>query len=47
VELPKFTRTLEELKDIKEKWIYFVKNAGNMKMIPKQMENPKELREAF
>ena len=47
VELPKFTRTLEELKDIKEKWIYFVKNAGNMKMIPKQMENPKEFREAF
>jgi predicted transposase/invertase (TIGR01784 family) len=47
VELTKFTKTLEELKDIKEKWIYFVKNAGNMKMIPKQMETPKELREAF
>jgi len=47
VELPKFTKTLEELKDIKEKWIYFVKNAGNMDMIPKQMQKPKELREAF
>ncbi len=47
VELPKFTKTLEELKDIKEKWIYFVKNAGNMKMIPKEMREPKELREAF
>jgi predicted transposase/invertase (TIGR01784 family) len=47
VELPKFTKTLEELKDIKDKWIYFVKNAGNMKMIPKEMEEPKELREAF
>ena len=47
VELPKFTKTLEELKDIKDKWIYFVKNAGDMKMIPKELEEPKELREAF
>jgi predicted transposase/invertase (TIGR01784 family) len=47
VELPKFTKTLEELQDIKDKWIYFVKNAGNMTMIPKELEKPKELREAF
>ena len=47
VELPKFTKTLEELKDIKDKWIYFVKNAGTMKMIPRELEEPKELREAF
>jgi predicted transposase/invertase (TIGR01784 family) len=47
VELPKFTKTLEELKDIKDKWIYFVKNAGTMTMIPRELEEPKELREAF
>jgi predicted transposase/invertase (TIGR01784 family) len=47
VELPKFTKEVKELKDIKEKWIYFVKNAGNMKMIPKELEEPKELLEAF
>jgi predicted transposase/invertase (TIGR01784 family) len=47
VELPKFTKTLEELKDIKDKWIYFVKNAGTMKMIPRELQEPKELREAF
>ncbi len=47
VELPKFEKTLEELEDIKDKWIYFVKNAGNMTMIPHQLEEPKELREAF
>jgi predicted transposase/invertase (TIGR01784 family) len=47
VELPKFTKTLGELKDIKDKWIYFVKNAGDMTMIPKELEEPKELREAF
>ena len=47
VELPKFTVTLEELKDVKEKWIYFVKHAGNMTMIPKELEAPSELKEAF
>ncbi|MGD2089757.1 MAG: Rpn family recombination-promoting nuclease/putative transposase [Candidatus Aminicenantes bacterium] len=47
VELPKFTKTLEKLKDIKEKWIYFVKNAGDMTMIPKELQEPKELRRAF
>jgi predicted transposase/invertase (TIGR01784 family) len=47
VELAKFTKKVKELKDIKEKWIYFVKNAGNMDMIPKKMQKPKELREAF
>ncbi|MCP5105751.1 MAG: Rpn family recombination-promoting nuclease/putative transposase [bacterium] len=47
VELPKFTVQLEQLKDIKEKWIYFVKNAADMTMIPKELEAPSELKEAF
>jgi predicted transposase/invertase (TIGR01784 family) len=47
VELPKFEKALEELVDIKDKWIYFVKNAGTMTMIPHQLEEPKEIREAF
>jgi len=47
VELPKFSKTLEGLKDIKDKWIYFVKNAGDMTMIPRELQEPKELREAF
>jgi predicted transposase/invertase (TIGR01784 family) len=47
VELPKFTKNLEELKNIKDKWIYFVKNAGTMKMIPRELQEPKELQEAF
>jgi len=47
VELPKFTVELEQLKDIKEKWIYFVKNAATMTMIPKELEAPLELKEAF
>jgi len=47
VELPKFTVPLEQLEDIKEKWIYFFKNAGNMTMIPKEIESPVVLKEAF
>jgi predicted transposase/invertase (TIGR01784 family) len=47
VELPKFNKNLEELENIKDKWIYFVKNAGNLKMVPVELEEPKELREAF
>ena len=37
VELPKFDKKLEELSDIKEQWIYFLKNAGELNYIPKNM----------
>ncbi|MGE5343066.1 MAG: Rpn family recombination-promoting nuclease/putative transposase [Candidatus Omnitrophota bacterium] len=47
VELPKFTKTLDQLQNVKDKWIYFVKNAVDLEMIPKEMEEPKEIREAF
>lgn len=47
VELPKFTVELEQLKDVREKWIYFVKNADNLDMLPTPLEEPVELKEAF
>jgi predicted transposase/invertase (TIGR01784 family) len=47
IELPKFKKSLDELEDIKDKWIYFVKHAGDMTIIPGKMEEPKEIREAF
>ncbi len=47
IELPKFTKNLQELADVKDKWIYFVKNAGDMTIVPKEMEEPNEIREAF
>ncbi|MDQ1350524.1 MAG: hypothetical protein QG657_826 [Acidobacteriota bacterium] len=47
VELPKFNKNLQELADVKDKWIYFVKNASDLAIIPKEMEEPKEIREAF
>ena len=47
VELPKFDKDLDHLDNVKDKWIYFVKNAGDMKIIPEQMKSPKEIVEAF
>ncbi len=45
VELPKFNKGLNELSSITDKWIYFVKHAGEMDFIPAGME--KELKSAF
>jgi len=39
VELPKFNKELEELQNIKEQWIYFIKNAGSLEYVPKSL-NP-------
>ena len=36
IELKKFTKSEEELESIIEKWIYFIKNADNLTMIPKK-----------
>ena len=47
IELPKFTKELDELQTILDKWIYFIKNASDLTMIPKQYENIEEFREAF
>lgn len=38
IELPKFKNSLEELRDIKDEWIYFVKNAGSLEYIPKNLD---------
>ena len=46
IELPKFKKELDELETITDKWIYFIKNASNLTMIPKEM-NEKEIKEAF
>lgn len=47
IELPKFTKGEKELNDIREKWIYFVKNAGTLEYIPKSLEGEKEIKRAF
>jgi len=47
IELRKFNKTEAELESIIEKWIYFIKNAGNLAMIPKSAEEIPELKEAY
>lgn len=47
IELRKFNKHEEELESIVEKWIYFIKNAGNLTVIPKNAENIPELKEAY
>ena len=46
VELPKFERTLDQLDNIQQQWIYFVKNAGKLNFIPESLNTP-SLRQAF
>jgi predicted transposase/invertase (TIGR01784 family) len=47
VELPKFNKSLEELETLTDKWIYFMKNAPSLGVIPNQMQEISELKEAF
>ena len=45
IELPKFTKTEEELSSIQDKWLYFIKNAGSLEYVPKNLS--KEIEKAF
>ena len=46
VELPKFTKSEQELQTIEDKWIYFLKNAKNLEVVPETMKEP-EIKTAF
>jgi len=37
IELPKFNQNLEQLENIKDQWIYFIKNAGSLEYIPETL----------
>ncbi len=45
IELPKFTKAESDLSNIQDKWIYFIKNAGTLDYIPKNLNE--ELEKAF
>lgn len=47
VELPKFTKSLEELETLTEQWIYFIKTARTLETIPETMAQVPEIRQAF
>ncbi len=40
VELPKFTKSEEQLETIEDKWIYFIQNAGSLTTIPQTLNEP-------
>ena len=47
VELPKFTKSLEQLIDIKDKWIYFIQHAGDLDYIPETLKEQPCIEDAF
>ena len=47
IELPKFTKELDELQTLLDKWIYFIKNASDLTVIPEQYKSITEFKEAF
>lgn len=46
VELPKFNKELHELKSLTEKWVYFIKNAENLEVVPDNI-NDEGLKSAY
>ena len=47
IELKKFNKGEEELSSLVEKWIYFIKNAENLSVIPKSAIDIPELHAAY
>ena len=47
IELPKFNKMEEQLSDITDKWIYFLRNAGSLEFIPQTLKVEQPIFEAF
>jgi predicted transposase/invertase (TIGR01784 family) len=47
VELPKFKKTLNELETLTDKWIYFLKTAKDLEIVPETMQSVPEIQKAF
>ncbi len=47
VELPKFVKQLEELETNSDKWIYFLKEAGSLEVIPSILAEIQEIEKAL
>ncbi len=47
IELPKFNKELDKLESILDKWIYFIKNANDLTLIPKIYQSKEAFVEAF
>ena len=46
IELPKFNKELNELKTLTEKWVYFIKNAESLEVVPDNI-NDEGLKSAY
>ena len=47
LELSQMNKDIYQLSSMLDKWIYFLKNASNLTMIPKEYKNIKEFEDAF
>ncbi len=47
IELPKFQKSLEELKTLTDKWLYFLKTARKLESVPTVMDDIPAIRKAF
>ena len=47
VELPKFTKKLEDLENAMDKWIYFIKEAPSLELIPDNLKEIPQLEKAL
>ena len=47
VELPKFKKELSALETLSDKWIYFIKSASNLEVIPESLEEVSEIEAAL
>jgi predicted transposase/invertase (TIGR01784 family) len=47
VELPKFKKTLDELEDLSDKWLYFLKSANQLRVVPSSLDNVSAIHKAF
>jgi len=45
IELPRFTKSEQELQTLQDKWLYFIQNAGSLEYIPHDID--KEIQKAF
>jgi len=47
IELKKFNLSLDKCNTLAKKWIYFIKNAEDLELVPKEFENIEEFKIAF
>ncbi|MBC8227997.1 Rpn family recombination-promoting nuclease/putative transposase [bacterium] len=47
VELPKFNKELNELKDHADRWFYFLKHLSELNEVPEELSDEEEMKDAF